>query len=338
MRTADFDYFLPPDLIAQKPLTSRDQCRLLVLNRLSGTTDHRRFDELPRILRPGDLLVLNDSRVIPARLFGQKPSGGHVEVLLTRRCQPDSWLALTHPGLRVGQCVHFSDGLEATVEGIEADGQRTLRFNRTSANLDAAIHHIGVMPIPPYVKNPLERPEDYQTVYAREDGSIAAPTAGLHFSEDLLAELTRHGIEQTFLTLHVGVGTFRPVKTDDVAHHQMHAEWFRLTPAVADKINQAKAEGRRIVAVGTTVVRTLETAIDAMGKVIPSEDETSLFIVPGYAFRVVDALITNFHLPKSTLVMLVAAFAGRERLLAAYEEAVAHRYRFYSFGDAMLIE
>lgn len=335
--TADFDYGLPPELIAQSPLASRDQCRLLVLNRQTGTVGHGRFADLPRLLQPGDLLVLNDSRVIPARLIGRKPSGGRVEVLLTRRLDNDRWLALSHPGLRPGQSVGFGDGLAATAEGIAADGQRFLRFNRSSAALDEAIHRVGVMPTPPYVKQQLEHPEDYQTVYAREEGSIAAPTAGLHFSPALLDQLASRGIETAFLTLHVGIGTFRPVKTAEVARHQMHAEWYRLTPAVAEQINRAKAEGRRVVAVGTTAVRTLESVATENGRVAPSEGETSLFIVPGYAFRVVDALITNFHLPKSTLLMLVAAFAGRERTLAAYREAVAQRYRFYSFGDAMLI-
>lgn len=338
LRTADFDYDLPPDLIAQSPLENRDQCRLLVLNRQSGTVSHRRFDELPRLLRPGDLLVLNDSRVIPARLYGRKPSGGRVEVLLTRRCRPDSWLALTQPGLHVGQTVLFPTGLSANVETIEEDGQRRLRFDRSSSDLDHAIHEVGVMPIPPYIRKPLERPEFYQTVYAREEGSVAAPTAGLHFSPALLDELRSAGVEMAFLTLHVGVGTFRPIKTAEVGQHQMHAEWFRVTPDAANQINQARTARRRVIAVGTTVVRTLESVVGPNGQIQPTEGETSLFIVPGHRFRAIDAMITNFHLPRSTLLMLVAAFAGRERILAAYREAVVQRYRFYSFGDAMLIE
>lgn len=337
MQTSEFDYQLPQELIAQHPLSGRDRCRLLVLSRHAGTVSHRRFDELPRILRPGDLLVLNDSRVLPARLFGRKPTGGRVEALLTRRRQPNRWLALTQPGLRVGQVVRFAPDLEARAETIEPDGQRELRFNLSGPALDAAIHRVGVMPTPPYIKAQLERPEDYQTVYAREEGSVAAPTAGLHFSNALLAELMESGIDLAFLTLHVGVGTFRPVKVASVAEHRMHAEWFRLTAEVAARINRARAEGRRVIAVGTTVVRTLESAVDASGQVVPLEGETSLFIVPGHTFRAVDGLITNFHLPRSTLLMLVSAFAGREPVLAAYAEAVAQRYRFYSFGDAMLI-
>lgn len=338
MQTSEFDYDLPPELIAQAPLPRRDRCRLLVLNRQSGTVSHRQFDELPRILRPGDLLVLNDSRVIPARLRGRKPTGGRVEVLLTRRRRADSWLALTRPGIKTGQHVHFAGDLDATVEAIGDDGQRLLRFNRSAGDLDEAIHRVGELPTPPYVREALQRPEDYQTVYSRDEGSIAAPTAGLHFTTELLSELASNGVEQAFLTLHVGVGTFRPVKSDEVRHHRMHAEWFRVTPAVAEQINRAKSEGRRVVAVGTTVVRTLESIVDERGRVVSTEGETSLFIVPGHVFRVVDALITNFHLPRSTLLLLVSAFAGRERILSAYAEAIAQRYRFYSFGDAMLIE
>lgn len=335
--TADFDYDLPSELIAQSPLANRDQCRLLVLNRQSGTIDHRRFDELPAILRKGDLLVLNDSRVIPARLLGQKETGGRVEILLTRRIAPDRWLALSHPGLHAGQVIHFREGLQATAEDAADDGQRRVSFNRSGADLDEAIHRIGVMPTPPYVKQRLDRPDDYQTVYARHEGSIAAPTAGLHFSPTLLDRLVEVGIELAYLTLHVGIGTFRPVKVDEVSRHRMHAEWYRLTPTVAEQINRAKAEGRRIVAVGTTVVRTLESVAESDGHIRPSEGETDLFIVPGHVFRVVDAMVTNFHLPRSTLLMLVSAFAGREQILAAYREAVAQRYRFFSFGDAMLI-
>jgi len=338
LQTADFHYTLPPALIAQHPLERRDRCRLLVLSRLSGTVQHRRFDELPMILRAGDLLVLNDSRVMPARLVGRKPTGGRVEVLLTRRTGDDRWLALTRPGLHPGQSVRFAPDLDASVAAIEPDGQRAFRFDCSGAALDAAIHRIGVLPRPPYVKEPLARAGDYQTVYAREEGSVAAPTAGLHFSTALLDEIVHGGVELAFLTLHVGVGTFRPVKTSDVAQHHMHAEWYRLAPAVVEQINRARAEGRRVVAVGTTVVRTLESAVGADGRLMPSEGETSLFILPGHAFRAVDALITNFHLPKSTLLMLVSAFAGRDRILAAYAEAIAQRYRFYSFGDAMLIE
>jgi S-adenosylmethionine:tRNA ribosyltransferase-isomerase len=337
-QTADFDYILPNDLIAQAPLPNRDQCRLLTLNRASGAIAHHRFDELPDLLRAGDLLVLNDSRVLPARLLGHKSTGGRVEILLLRPHDADSWSALTHPGLRVGQVVRFRDSLQAMVEAIGGDGERILRFDRAGYALDQAIHQIGQLPIPPYVKAPLQDPEDYQTVYAAEEGSVAAPTAGLHFSHELLERLREHGIEQARLTLHVGVGTFRPVKVTNVAEHRMHAEWFRIPEDTAEQINQAKQDGRRVVAVGTTVVRTLESVADTQGRVHPTSGETDLFIVPGYQFRCVNALITNFHLPRSTLLMLVSAFAGREQVLAAYAEAVRERYRFYSFGDAMLLD
>ncbi|HUX85945.1 MAG TPA: tRNA preQ1(34) S-adenosylmethionine ribosyltransferase-isomerase QueA [Chloroflexota bacterium] len=337
MQTADFDYNLPSELIAQTPLPHRDQCRLLALDRRTGAVAHHRFDELPNILQPGDLLVVNDSRVLPARLFGRKPTGGRVEVLLLRPFGTDSWSALTHPGLRVGQTVEFADVLRAQVESIGSDGDRLLRFNRSGTDLDGAIHQIGQLPIPPYVKIPLQHADDYQTVYAAEEGSVAAPTAGLHFSYDLLERLRTKGIEHTSLTLHVGVGTFRPVKVANVAEHRMHAEWFRISDDAATRINRARDEGRRIVAVGTTVVRTLESVSDPTGRVQPTSGDTALFIVPGYQFRCIDALITNFHLPRSTLLMLVSAFAGREHVLAAYAAAVHERYRFYSFGDAMFI-
>ena len=337
MQTADYDYNLPADLIAQTPLERRDECRLLVLNRATGETSHHHFRDLLTQLRPGDLLVVNDTRVLPARLFGRKSTGGRVEVLLTRRRGDDAWDALTRPGLPVGAVVSFPDGLAATVRDSYPDGQRLLCFNQAGAALDAALHAHGQLPVPPYVKSSLKRPDDYQTVYARDEGSVAAPTAGLHFTPELLDRLAEHGIEREALTLHVGIGTFRPIKVDDPTQHQMHAEWFRLTPAVAEAINRAKDEGRRVIAVGTTVVRTLEWVADESGRVVASEGETALFIRPGYRFRCVDALITNFHLPRSTLLMLVSAFAGREQILRAYAEAVRLRYRFYSFGDAMLI-
>jgi S-adenosylmethionine:tRNA ribosyltransferase-isomerase len=337
LRASDFDYVLPERLIAQRPLERRDECRLLVLGRRSGEVAHRRFDDLPALLRPGDLLVVNDSRVLPARLSGRKPTGGRVELLLTRRLGPDAWLALAHPGLRLGQVVRIGEVLQAEVTAVEPDGQRLLRFDRSGVEIDEVIHQVGQLPVPPYVKLELARPDDYQTVYAREEGSVAAPTAGLHFTEGLLAALAERDVEVARLTLHVGIGTFRPVKVDEVSAHVMHGEWFRVTPAAAEQFNRAKAAGRRVVAVGTTVVRTVESLADEAGQVAAGEGETRLFIVPGYRFRCVDALITNFHLPRSTLLMLVAAFAGRERVLAAYAEAIVAGYRFYSFGDAMLI-
>ncbi len=338
MHTSDYDYVLPPTLIASAPLAQRDACRLFVLKRRENVVAHHRFDELPDLLAPNDLLVLNDSRVLPARLFGRKPTGGRVEALLTRRLAPDRWRALTRPGLRPGQVVAFAEDLTARVECVAEDGQRDLVFDRAGRELEAILHRIGSLPVPPYVTSKLECPDDYQTVYAREEGSVAAPTAGLHFTEALLERLRARGVELAFLTLHVGPGTFRPVKVADVAAHVMHAEWFRLDERAANQINRARADGRRVVAVGTTVVRTLESLADERGQVRAAEGETDLFIVPGYAFRCVDALITNFHLPRSTLLLLVSAFAGRERILAAYREAIARGYRFYSFGDAMLIE
>lgn len=338
MQTADYNYELPDDLIAQTPLASRDECRLLVLSRASGAIAHHAFRDLLTLLSPGDLLVVNDTRVLPARLFGRKSTGGRVEVLLTRRRGADTWDALTRPGVSVGATVSFSDGLMATVQDSLPDGQRLLRFNQAGDALHAALHAHGQLPVPPYVKARLEHPDDYQTVYAREEGSVAAPTAGLHFTPDLLARLAERGIERAALTLHVGIGTFRPVKVEDPTQHQMHSEWYRLTPEVAETINRAKDQGRRVIAVGTTVVRTLEWVADERGRVTAGEGETALFIRPGYRFRCIDALITNFHLPRSTLLMLVSAFAGREPILHAYAEAVRQRYRFYSFGDAMLIE
>lgn len=334
---SDFDYVLPPDRIAQKPLSRRDDCRLLVLDRATRALLHRRFRDLPDLLQAGDLLVLNDTRVLPARLYGHKPSGGRVEILLTSRVDPARWLAMTRPGLRVGQTIQLPSGLSAAVASIEDDGQRVLCFDRAGADLDAVLHQIGQMPVPPYVQQPIANPEDYQTVYAREEGSVAAPTAGLHFTPELLARLRDRGVETTALTLHVGPGTFRPVKVDDVSQHQMHPEWYRLSWESAEAINRARARGCRVIAVGTTVVRTLESLADDDGRVRAAEGDTSLFIVPGHRFRAVDAMVTNFHLPRSTLLMLVSAFAGRERILAAYNEAVATGYRFYSFGDAMLI-
>ncbi len=338
MHTSSFDFHLPSHLIAQTPLPARDSCRLLCLNRKTGVRVHRRFSDLPLLLRKGDLLVLNDTRVIPARLLGRKATGGHVETLLIRQLDSDRWLVLTRPGLVIGQTARFDRGLIATVEGLAEDGQRVVRFNRSGAELDDIIHQIGTMPVPPYVKSQPANPEDYQTVFAREEGSVAAPTAGLHFTTELLEELSRHGIDLAYVTLHVGIGTFRPVKVDDVSQHHMHAETFQVSPAAADAINATRAFGRRVVAVGTTVVRVLESIADSSGQVAPASGETSLFILPGHVFRVVDAVITNFHLPRSTLLMLVSAFAERNQILDAYHEAIERGYRFFSFGDAMFIE
>lgn len=337
VNASDFDYDLPLELIAQVPIEPRDSCRLLVLNRADSTLSHRRFSDLPDLVRADDLLVFNDTRVFPARLQGRKPTGGQVETLLIQQKGGTDWTTLVHPGLRTGQIVEFSPELVAEVIAINEEGERTLRFSRGGADLARLINLLGHLPTPPYIKAPLERSDDYQTIYAHEPGSIAAPTAGLHFTEPLLRALVARGVELAYLTLHVGIGTFRPVKVEDLAQHRMHAESYHVTDAVARQINRARDQGRRIVAVGTTAVRTLESIADENGHVSASNGEATLFIVPGYRFRCVDALITNFHVPRSTLLMLVSALAGRERILAAYEEAKARGYRFFSFGDAMLI-
>jgi S-adenosylmethionine:tRNA ribosyltransferase-isomerase len=335
-RTSDYDYTLPPERIAQRPLPQRDRARLLRLDRATGAIAHGHVLDLPDLLRPGDVLVMNDSRVIPARLIGRKPSGGRVEALLVRQVTPDTWLAMTRPGLRPGQVVDFGS-LSATVTGAAADGLRRLRFDRSGEDLRRAIQVAGQMPTPPYITAPLASPDEYQTVYARVEGSVAAPTAGFHFTQALLAALRERGVQTEWVTLHVGPGTFQPVKTEDVAAHRLHAEWATVPEEVACRLNAARAEGSRIIAVGTTATRTLETAAAPDGTIQPFTGDTALFIVPGYAFRAIDGLLTNFHLPRSTLLMLVSAFAGRERVLAAYAEAIACGYRFYSFGDAMLI-
>ena len=340
LRTDDFDYDLPPEFIAQEPVEPRDHARLLVLHRDTGRMQHARFYELGRFLRPGDLLVANQTRVIPARLWGRKvPTGGKVELLLLRAEAPDTWQALVRGrGLVPGRRVALAAGLEAEIVADLGGPLRRVRFNRP---LDPqALAQVGQVPLPPYIHRPVRDPERYQTVYAREPGSAAAPTAGLHFTPRLLAELQQQGIGWATVTLHVGLDTFAPVKEDDPRQHRMHTEWCRVPPETAARIQATKARGGRVVAVGTTAVRTLETAAlhARPGAVIaPWEGDTDLFILPGFRFRVVDALITNFHLPRSTLLMLVSAFAGREQVLRAYETAKAHGYRFFSFGDAMLI-
>lgn len=339
MRTSDFDYHLPPKLIAQHPLERRDQSRLLVLDRATGRVEHHIFHELPDLLRPDDVLVFNESKVIPARLHGIKSTGGKVECLLVRQLDASTWEAMTRPGLRIGQEVTFGAGpaLCARVLDVEADGLRHLAFDVSGEALRAAIWRLGEMPTPPYVHERISEPDRYQTIYAREEGSVAAPTAGFHFTPELLARLRARGMELEFVTLHVGLGTFQPVKAEELAEHRMHSEYCRIPPDIATRLTAAREAGRRIVAVGTTAVRTLETAADEAGRIRPFVGETRLFVYPGYRFRAVDAMVTNFHLPRSTLLMLVSAFAGRDLILAAYETAVAERYRFYSFGDAMLI-
>ncbi len=355
MRTADFHYELPPELIAQEPAPCREAARLLVLHRAAGRVEHRRFPDLLGYLRPGDVLVLNDSRVIPARLRGFKPaSGGAIEVLLCEEIAPNEWWVMLRPGKRVrpGTALVFratrpgtATRLSATVRAKNAEGLYRLAF--AGAEVRAVLDDFGEVPLPPYIaRNGAPRPEDrerYQTVYARPPGSVAAPTAGLHFTPELLDRIRARDVAVQFVTLHVGLGTFAPVKAARLQDHVMHEEVFELPEATAAAVNAARTEGRRIVAVGTTSVRVLESAADPGGGVVPGRGRTRLFIYPPYRFRVVDALLTNFHLPESTLLMLVCAFAapgetrGRELVLHAYAEAVRERYRFYSYGDAMLL-
>ncbi|MHB9146014.1 MAG: tRNA preQ1(34) S-adenosylmethionine ribosyltransferase-isomerase QueA [Symbiobacteriia bacterium] len=349
-----FDYELPESQIAQKPVEPRDASRLLVVHRDAGTWEHRHFYDLPEYLAAGDVLVANDTRVMPARLIGRRlPSGGETELLLLRALPAENpakpaadgrrasvWQVLARPArrLRPGTQVEFGDG-RLTAEVLrdgEAAGAKVVRFSYQGV-WEEVLDQLGEMPLPPYIKERLENRERYQTVYARETGSAAAPTAGLHFTPRLLAEAQSRGVDTAFLTLHVGLGTFRPVQVEAVEEHRMHAEWFSLPDAVADRLNGARAAGHRVVAVGTTSARTLETQVDERGRFQAGSGWTDIFIYPGRPVHGLDALITNFHLPRSTLLMLVSAFAGRELMLAAYREAVREGYRFFSFGDAMLI-
>ena len=337
MRTSDFDYELPPELIAQTPVEPRDAARLLVLDRAAGRIHHRRFSEIGEFLHPGDLLVLNETRVLRARLRGNlAESGGSVEALLLRRLDAQRWEALVRPGrrLRPGRHIRFGPKLEAVVDAIADDGIRILRFP-VGSDPEA----LGETPLPPYIHTALTDPERYQTVYSRVPGSAAAPTAGLHFTPELLARLRSAGVVTTTVTLHIGPGTFRPVMVDDPHEHPMHAEYYEIGAEACAAIAAARAHGGRVIAVGTTCVRVLEQVglESGEGPPRPGAGWTRLLILPGHRFRLVDALITNFHLPRSTLLMLVSALAGREQILAAYREAVAQRYRFFSFGDAMLI-
>ena len=345
LHTSDFDYHLPPELIAQTPAEPRDSSRLLVLAR--GNADgieHRSFRNLTDYLRPGDLMVFNRSRVIPARLHGTETrSGARVEVLLVRRLEPGIWQALGRPGRRLRATaqvvVASSEAGDAsnsvTVEILETheNGLRTVHLSE-----EAGLDNLGELPLPPYIKETPDDPERYQTVYADAPGSVAAPTAGLHFTDGMLESIRDLGVNTAWVTLHVGLDTFRPVHGEDIGEHKIHTEWFELPQDTADAVNRARRDGNRIIAVGTTTVRTLEhVARDADGDVTATTGDADLFITPGHQFRLVDAMLTNFHLPRSTLLMLVSAFAGRERILAAYREAIEREYRFYSFGDAMLI-
>ncbi len=332
-------YELPEELIAQTPIERRDASRLMVLDKRSGELEHRHFYDLPAYLRPGDCMVLNDSRVIPARLFGVRPSGGVTEVVLLRDLGDKRWECLCRPGkkMRVGSAVSFGDGeLNAVVDEVQEDGNRVLRFEYEGIFLEI-LDRLGQMPLPPYIKVQLQDKERYQTVYSREPGSAAAPTAGLHFTQELLERIRTMGVEVCFVTLHVGLGTFRPVKVENIEEHDMHSEYCTVSAETAEAINRTKAHGGRVIAVGTTSCRTLESFADENGHMEAASGWTNIFIYPGYRFKCIDALVTNFHLPGSTLVMLVSALAGRENILHAYETAVREKYRFFSFGDAMFI-
>ena len=340
LKTSDFYYDLPQELIAQTPLERRDGSRLLTLNRFTGATAHHHFYDLPEFLHPGDCLVLNNSRVLPARLLGHRePTGGAVEVLLLQDKGDGVWECLAKPGrkIRTGTELSFGEGqLTATVVGEEDEGKRLIQFHYEGIFLEV-LERLGKMPLPPYIKEELEDGERYQTVYSKVTGSAAAPTAGLHFTKELLAKLADQGVRQAYITLHVGLGTFRPVKAEEITDHHMHSEFCRIDAETARLLNETREQGGRIVCVGTTSCRTVESFADENGRFAERSGWTDIFIYPGYRFRAMDALITNFHLPESTLVMLVSAFAGREHVLRAYEEAVRERYRFFSFGDAMFI-
>ncbi|WP_319470941.1 tRNA preQ1(34) S-adenosylmethionine ribosyltransferase-isomerase QueA [uncultured Trichococcus sp.] len=342
MRTSDFDFDLPEELIAQTPLLDRSSSRLLALDSKTGEITDKHFTDMVEELQEGDALVLNNTRVLPARLHGVKPdTGGHIEVLLLNNIQGDEWETLVKPGKRVkvGTIISFGDGrLTAEVTQSLEHGGRILNFKYDGVFLEI-LESLGEMPLPPYIKETLADQERYQTVYAKEVGSAAAPTAGLHFTADLLEQLADKGVKIVYLTLHVGLGTFRPVSVDDIASHEMHSEFYQLTDEAAQTLNTVRSNGGKIVAVGTTSVRTLETiGTKFEGEIKADSGWTKIFISPGYSFKVVQGIITNFHLPKSTLVMLVSAFAGRESVLSAYEHAVKEKYRFFSFGDAMFIK
>ena len=339
MKTSDFDYELPPELIAQTPLERRDASRLMTLDKDTGEIGHRHFYELPSLLKAGDCLVLNDSRVLPARLIGRRDSGGAAEVLLLTDKGGKTWECLVRPGrkLREGAKVHFGDGdLTAEIVKVLPDGNRLVRFDYEGIFLEV-LERLGKMPLPPYIKEELQDKERYQTVYSREVGSAAAPTAGLHFTKELLEEVERMGVKVCYVTLHVGLGTFRPVGEENLEEHDMHSEYCTISQETADAINETKGHGGRVICVGTTSCRTVESWAGEDGFMKASSGWTNIYIYPGYRFKVMDALVTNFHLPQSTLIMLVSALAGREHVLAAYGEAVRNRYRFFSFGDAMFI-
>lgn len=339
MKTSDFDFELPEELIAQTPLERRDTSRLLTLNKTTGEIEHHHFYELPQFLRPGDCLVLNNSRVLPARLIGRRLTGGVCEVLLLVDKGDNVWECLVRPGrkLKPGAQVVFGGGeLTATIEAEVEDGKRLVRFHYQGIFLEI-LEQLGKMPLPPYIKAELQDNERYQTVYSKVNGSAAAPTAGLHFTPELLKQLEEMGVKLCYVTLHVGLGTFRPVKAEDISEHEMHSEFCMISQETADMINQTKREGGRVICVGTTSCRTIESFAEQDGTMSERSGWTNIFIFPGYRFKVLDGLVTNFHLPQSTLIMLVSALAGRENVLNAYGKAVEEKYRFFSFGDAMFI-
>jgi S-adenosylmethionine:tRNA ribosyltransferase-isomerase len=338
MKLEEFNYDLPKELIAQEPAEPRDSCRLMTLDKYTGAYEHHHFRDILNEIRPGDVFVFNNTRVIPARLYGhKKDTGGKVEVLLLTPKGNDEWEVLVNPGKKAlpGVTIDFGDGCSCEVLDKTDFGGRLVRFSYTG-DFDQLLNKIGEMPTPPYIKKKLENNDEYQTVYAKYNGSAAAPTAGLHFTPDLMEKMKEKGAKELFVTLHVGIGTFRPVSEENIEDHEMHKEWYTVSQDVADEINKAKSEGRRIIAVGTTSVRTLESA-GKSGKVVPGANWTSLYIYPGFQWKIVDAIVTNFHLPESTLIMMMASFAGTDHILNAYKEAVKQKYRFFSFGDAMFI-
>ena len=339
MKVSEFNYDLPEELIAQHPIEKRDESRLMVLNRKNQTIEHRKFKDIIEYLEPGDCLVRNNTKVIPARLYGKKETGANVEFLLLNQIQGDIWEVIVRPGnkLHIGAKVFFGQGiLEAEILDVMPGGTRKVQFSYQGI-FNEILDQIGLMPLPPYIHEELKEKDRYQTVYAKYEGSAAAPTAGLHFTPELLKRIEEKGIEIANVTLHVGIGTFRPVKEETVENHHMHSEHFYIKKEDVDKINQAKQNGKRVIAVGTTSCRVLETIADEKGRVKETEGDTQIFIYPGYQFKILDGLITNFHLPQSTLLMLVSALAGKEYIMKAYEEAVKEKYRFFSFGDAMFI-
>ncbi|MDO5124524.1 MAG: tRNA preQ1(34) S-adenosylmethionine ribosyltransferase-isomerase QueA [Eubacteriales bacterium] len=339
MKKSDFFYDLPEELIAQTPLEKRDDSRMLVLGRETGEVSHEHFFDLKKHLKPGDLLVMNNSRVIPARIYGKRlDTGSSVEFLLLKQVENNLWETLVKPGkkAKVGKEFNFSDIMKGTIEGIGEEGTRYIRFE-SDENIYTALDKIGQMPLPPYIKETLKDKERYQTVYSDPVGSAAAPTAGLHFTDELLREIKDMGVGIAYVTLHVGLGTFRPVKEEEITDHIMHSEHFVLTQETVDAINETKKNGGRVIAVGTTTTRTLESVARDFGKLVACDKNTDIFIYPPYEFKVLDGLITNFHLPESTLIMLVSAFAGYNNTMNAYKEAVKEKYRFFSFGDCMMI-